>query len=114
MPRSSRTLALRAGPAIDNARRFREARQLADLDALTGLHNRRYFHETLQREVARAHRYSRNLALVVFDLDDFKAINDRIGHLAGRRRARRGGSSESATSCAPPTSPAASAATSSR
>ncbi|MHB1242970.1 MAG: GGDEF domain-containing protein [Gaiellaceae bacterium] len=76
-------LAFRAGPAIDNARRFREARQLADLDALTGLHNRRYFHETLAREVARAHRYSRTLALVVFDLDDFKAINDRIGHLAG-------------------------------
>ena len=76
-------LALRAGPAIDNARRFREARQLADLDALTGLHNRRYFHETLAREVARAQRYSRSLALVVFDLDDFKAINDRIGHLAG-------------------------------
>jgi diguanylate cyclase (GGDEF)-like protein len=76
-------LALRAGPAIDNARRFRLARQLADLDALTGLHNRRYFHETLAREVARAHRYSRSLALVVFDLDDFKAINDRIGHLSG-------------------------------
>jgi diguanylate cyclase (GGDEF)-like protein len=76
-------LALRAGPAIENARRFREARQLADLDALTGLHNRRYFHETLAREVARAHRYNRNLSLIVFDLDDFKAINDRIGHLAG-------------------------------
>jgi diguanylate cyclase (GGDEF)-like protein len=76
-------LARRAGPAIDNARRFRAARQLADLDALTGLHNRRYFHETLAREVARAHRYNRSLALVVFDLDDFKAINDRIGHLAG-------------------------------
>ena len=76
-------LALRAGPAIENARRFREARQLADLDALTGLHNRRYFHETLAREVARAHRYDRLLALLVFDLDDFKAINDRIGHLAG-------------------------------
>jgi diguanylate cyclase (GGDEF)-like protein len=76
-------LALRAGPAIENARRFREARQLADLDALTGLHNRRYFHETLAREVARAHRYNRNLALIIFDLDDFKAINDRIGHLSG-------------------------------
>jgi len=76
-------LATRAGPAIENARRFREARQLADLDALTGLHNRRYFHETLAREVARAHRYNRNLALIIFDLDDFKAINDRIGHLAG-------------------------------
>src|SRR6266542_140606 len=76
-------LAQRAGPAIENARRFREARKLADLDALTGLHNRRYFHETLAREVSRAHRYGRRLALVVFDLDDFKAINDRIGHLAG-------------------------------
>jgi diguanylate cyclase (GGDEF)-like protein len=76
-------LAMRAGPAIENAKRFREARQLADLDALTGLHNRRYFHETLGREVARAQRYDRRLALIVFDLDDFKAINDRIGHLAG-------------------------------
>ena len=76
-------LAERAGPAIDNARRFREARQLADLDALTSLHNRRYFHETLAREVARAQRYGRRLALIVFDLDDFKAVNDRIGHLAG-------------------------------
>jgi two-component system, cell cycle response regulator len=76
-------LALRAGPAIENAKRFREARQLADLDALTGLHNRRFFHETLSREVARAQRYGRRLALIVFDLDDFKAINDRIGHLAG-------------------------------
>src|ERR671929_1426621 len=76
-------LAMRAGPAIENAKRFREARQLADLDALTGLHNRRYFHETLAREVARAHRYDRRLALLVFDLDDFKAINDKIGHLAG-------------------------------
>src|SRR5919198_2814054 len=73
----------RAGPALENARRFREARRLADLDALTGLHNRRFFHETLGREVARAHRYAPRLSLIVFDLDDFKAINDRIGHLAG-------------------------------
>ena len=76
-------LAGRAGPAIEYARRFREVRQLADLDSLTNLHNRRYFHETLARESARAHRYDRRLALVVFDIDDFKAINDRIGHLAG-------------------------------
>ena len=76
-------LAERAGPAIENARRFREARLLADLDALTGLHNRRYFHETLARETARAHRYNRKVALIVFDLDDFKDVNDRIGHLAG-------------------------------
>jgi diguanylate cyclase (GGDEF)-like protein len=81
--RELESLAGRAGPAIENARRFREARQLADLDALTGLHNRRFFHETLAREVARAHRYERQLALIVFDLDDFKEVNDKIGHLAG-------------------------------
>src|SRR5262252_1594749 len=70
-------------PAILNARRYREARQLAETDALTGLFNQRYFHETLRREVLRAQRYGRSLALVVLDLDDFKAVNDRIGHLAG-------------------------------
>ncbi|HET6945823.1 MAG TPA: GAF domain-containing protein, partial [Gaiellaceae bacterium] len=42
-----------SSPAIENALKFREARQLADLDALTGFHNRRYFHETLARECAR-------------------------------------------------------------
>ena len=76
-------LAARGAPAIENARRFQEARELADIDALTGLHNRRYFHETLEREVSRARRYRRPLSLVVLDLDDFKAVNDRIGHLSG-------------------------------
>ncbi|MES1248610.1 MAG: diguanylate cyclase, partial [Actinomycetota bacterium] len=68
------TLAERAAPALGNAQEFREARQLADLDALTGLHNRRYFHELLARECARAHRYGRRLALIVFDIDDFKDV----------------------------------------
>ncbi len=76
-------LAERVAPAIENARRFREARLLADLDSLTGLHNRRYFHETLAREVDRAQRYQRRLSLVIVDVDGFKEINDRIGHLAG-------------------------------
>jgi diguanylate cyclase (GGDEF)-like protein len=76
-------LAERVAPAIENARRFREARQLADLDSLTGLHNRRYFYETLGREVDRAQRYQRRLSVVIVDVDGFKEINDRIGHLAG-------------------------------
>jgi diguanylate cyclase (GGDEF)-like protein len=76
-------LAERVAPAIENSRRFREARQLADLDSLTGLHNRRYFYETLAREVDRAQRYQRLLSLVIIDVDGFKEINDRIGHLAG-------------------------------
>ena len=76
-------LARTSAPAIRNAQEFREARQLADVDALTGVHNRRYFHEALERECARAHRYERGLALVILDVDDFKATNDRLGHLAG-------------------------------
>jgi diguanylate cyclase (GGDEF)-like protein len=76
-------LAARAGPALDNALRFVEARQLADIDSLTGLRNRRCFHELLAREVARAGRYQRRLSLIVFDLDNFKQVNDRIGHLVG-------------------------------
>jgi diguanylate cyclase (GGDEF)-like protein len=70
-------------PAIENARRYREARQMAETDALTGFFNQRYFHETLRREALRAQRYDRRLALLILDLDDFKAVNDRIGHLAG-------------------------------
>ena len=70
-------------PAIENARRYREARQLAETDALTGFFNQRYFHETLRRESLRAQRYDRRLALLILDLDDFTAVNDRIGHLAG-------------------------------
>jgi len=73
----------RGVPALDNAFRYREARRLADTDALTGLRNRRFFHETLQRECTRAHRYGRSLALLVLDVDDFKAINERVGHLTG-------------------------------
>ena len=73
----------RGVPALDNAFRYREARRLADTDALTGLRNRRFFHETLLRECTRAHRYGRSLALLILDVDDFKAINERVGHLAG-------------------------------
>jgi len=76
-------LALTAGRAIENARQFRELHELAVRDPLSGLHNRRYFHETLAHEVKRAHRYDRRLTLIFFDLDDFKAINEEIGHLGG-------------------------------
>ena len=45
--------------------------------------NKRYFLDTIEREVARAHRYRRALSLVMFDIDHFKKVNDGFGHLAG-------------------------------
>ena len=82
---AAESLAENCIPAVENARRYGEARKQAETDALTGLYNQRYFHETLRREVTRAQRYDRNLAIVVFDLDNFKAINDEVGHLVGDR-----------------------------
>ena len=76
-------LAAHTGRAIENARQFRRLHELAVRDPLTGLHNQRYFHETLAQEVKRAHRYDRRVALIFFDLDNFKSINEEIGHLGG-------------------------------
>ena len=55
----------------------------ATRDGLTGLYNRRYFEETLADHMASAERYSRPLSLVIFDIDQFKQINDTNGHAAG-------------------------------
>ena len=52
-------------------------------DSLTGVHNRRSFDEKVEDEVARAHRYQRPLALLMFDIDHFKRCNDTYGHRAG-------------------------------
>ncbi len=60
-----------------------ELYKLAILDPLTGLYNKRYLMDYLERELARATRYNRPLALLMLDIDHFKSINDRLGHLAG-------------------------------
>jgi diguanylate cyclase (GGDEF)-like protein len=66
-------------------------------DALTGLLNRRGFTERLEVEVARAHRDGAGLALVMLDLDGFKAVNDREGHEMGDRVLARIGAILAAT-----------------
>ena len=76
-------IAAHTGPAIANARRLIDAAQAPEADALTGLGTRGTFHEELSLEVARALRKGLRLAICVLDLDDCKAMNDRIGHLAG-------------------------------
>lgn len=58
-------------------------RELAIRDPLTGLYNRRYLDETLEREVSRARRESIPLSLVMLDIDHFKRVNDQFGHQVG-------------------------------
>jgi diguanylate cyclase (GGDEF)-like protein len=69
--------------ALDNARLYREMRHSAHTDGLTGLYNRRYLHQELERELARSRRYGHPLSLIICDLDNFKKYNDQYGHLAG-------------------------------
>ncbi|RKH10343.1 MULTISPECIES: GGDEF domain-containing protein [Corallococcus] len=52
-------------------------------DGLTGINNKRYFLEYLEREMGRSHRYQRSMSMFMFDIDHFKQINDVHGHLAG-------------------------------
>jgi diguanylate cyclase (GGDEF)-like protein/PAS domain S-box-containing protein len=60
-------------------------REMTRTDDLTGLFNQRYFHERLRVEAARAMRQKRKLSMILFDLDGFKQVNDRLGHLEGDR-----------------------------
>ena len=63
--------------------RNRELHELSITDSLTGLYNRKHLMEVLAKEVARAERYQRPLALLMIDIDHFKVYNDTCGHLAG-------------------------------
>ena len=74
-----------------------ELAEQASRDALTGLLNHRAFHRRAADEIARARRYRARLALVLFDLDGFKATNDDEGHAEGDRLLRSFASALSAT-----------------
>lgn len=68
-----------------------EIYRLMTIDGLTQVHNKRFFGETLEKEFARSVRYKHPFALVVFDIDHFKKVNDTYGHLAGDEVLRRVG-----------------------
>jgi diguanylate cyclase (GGDEF)-like protein len=74
-----------AALALDNAQ-VRAALELqAQTDSLTGLYNHRYFHDRLRSELNRASRTHDSIAVLMLDLDDFKRVNDTLGHPAGDR-----------------------------
>ncbi len=62
---------------------YSETKYLAIIDGLTGLYNRRFFQQTLEREFARSKRHKTELSLALFDIDHFKHINDQYGHQFG-------------------------------
>ncbi len=61
----------------------KQLRDLATLDYLTGIYNRRHFYELAEREISRTERLTKSLSLIILDLDEFKLINDTLGHSAG-------------------------------
>jgi len=69
--------------AVEHARLYEEVRHLALIDTLTGLHNRRAFHDALSREMARVQREGVSCALLFCDIDHFKRVNDTYGHATG-------------------------------
>lgn len=77
------------GQTSVEARYHEEIYQLATHDALTGLYNRRHFMEVLDKEISRALRHERDLALCIIDVDLFKPVNDTFGHIAGDEVLRR-------------------------
>jgi diguanylate cyclase (GGDEF)-like protein len=77
--------------AFENVRLFQKTRELSITDEVTPLHNFRYFHQALERELKLVNRYGGTLSLLFVDLDRFKPINDQYGHLRGSRTLREVG-----------------------
>ncbi|HET6420079.1 MAG TPA: diguanylate cyclase [Geobacteraceae bacterium] len=71
--------------AFENAMRYAAAKNLLYIDELTGLFNYRYLDIALEREIKRADRYGSGLTVIFIDLDLFKSVNDKYGHLVGSR-----------------------------
>jgi diguanylate cyclase (GGDEF)-like protein len=80
-----RVLASYLAIAIENAELFGFVKSLAEKDSLTLLYNHGAFHEKLGIELERSNRYNRPVSVIMLDLDGFKEINDRYGHLTGDR-----------------------------
>lgn len=69
--------------AIQNAHYVERVKQLAYLDGLTGIFNRRFFELRIMEEIERARRYNTSMAVIMADIDHFKRLNDEFGHVLG-------------------------------
>lgn len=76
-------IAQQVGKVIDKSLLFHQTKELSITDELTGIYNRRYFNQRYEREILRARRYDRSLAVLMIDIDHFKKYNDTHGHIMG-------------------------------
>jgi two-component system, cell cycle response regulator len=70
-------------PKVIEIKLYLEQEKKAMIDYLTGLYNKRYYEDTMDREINQARRYKRNFSIILFDIDNFKLINDNFGHSMG-------------------------------
>ena len=75
--------------SIQNAHYVERVKQLAYLDGLTGIFNRRFFEMRIMEEIERARRYGTGMAVIMADIDQFKLLNDEFGHLLGDETLRQ-------------------------
>ena len=85
---AARTIARRASAALSTAERYHHAKERAFIDDVTGVYNARYLLATADNEIQRAARYGNPLSVLFLDLDRFKLVNDRYGHLVGSNTLR--------------------------
>lgn len=76
-------LAVNVGMALENARLFQNTAQMAIMDTLTGVYNRRQLDSSLNNEIKRSTRYAQSFSIAIIDVDHFKTMNDTYGHQAG-------------------------------
>ncbi len=84
----ARTVAGYALAALRNSERYHNAKERAFLDDVTGIYNVRYLLSATENEIQRADRYDNPLSVLFLDLDRFKLVNDRHGHLVGSQTLR--------------------------
>jgi len=77
------TVASQISITLQNVKMFERMKELAIIDELTGIYNRRFFYMAANKEIERSKRYKKALSLILIDIDHYKDVNDHYGHMAG-------------------------------
>lgn len=77
------SIASQMAVAYDRSELYTQTKEMSVRDELTGVYNRRHFHQVLRHEIKRAERFDRDVSLLMIDMDHFKTFNDTYGHLKG-------------------------------